>query len=68
MPGPMMAQGAMGQRMTKPGMMSMMPTDELWRARVRQGVRPVRQGENVRVRGIDGLTLLVEPENNRNTP
>jgi membrane protein implicated in regulation of membrane protease activity len=36
--------------------------DELWRARVRQGIRPVREGENIRVRGIDGLTLLVEPE------
>jgi membrane protein implicated in regulation of membrane protease activity len=41
--------------------------DELWRARVWQGSRPVGQGENVRVRGVDGLTLLVEPENNGNT-
>jgi membrane protein implicated in regulation of membrane protease activity len=42
--------------------------DELWRAKVPQGIRPVLKGENVRVRAIDGLTLLVEPENNGNTP
>jgi membrane protein implicated in regulation of membrane protease activity len=41
--------------------------DELWRARVPQGIRSVKQGENVLVRGIEGSTLLVEPENSGNT-
>jgi membrane-bound ClpP family serine protease len=36
--------------------------DELWQAKVLKGMRPVKQGETVRVRGIDGLTLIVEPE------
>jgi membrane-bound ClpP family serine protease len=40
--------------------------EELWWARVSAGVRPVEPGETVRIRRIDGLTLLVEPENTDN--
>ena len=35
---------------------------ELWRARCERGASP---GDRVRVHGIDGLTLLVEPEGAR---
>jgi membrane-bound serine protease (ClpP class) len=42
--------------------------DELWRAKVLKGMRPVKQGETVRVRGINGLTLLVEPEDKGSEP
>lgn len=59
------ARGTAEERLDPSGYVRV--NDELWRARVRQGFRPVGQGENVRVRGIDGLILLVEPENNGNT-
>jgi membrane protein implicated in regulation of membrane protease activity len=34
---------------------------ELWRARRNADAQPVQPGEEVRVCGVDGLTLLVEP-------
>lgn len=34
---------------------------ELWRARLAGGTRHIERGEKVRVRGRDGLTLLIEP-------
>ena len=34
---------------------------ELWRAELVQGTRPIETGGTVRVRGIRGMTLLVEP-------
>jgi membrane protein implicated in regulation of membrane protease activity len=61
------AQGTAEERLDPSGYVQV--NDELWRAKVPQGIRPVSKGENVRVRGIDGLTLLVEPEdNNGSTP
>ena len=35
---------------------------ELWRAEVIEGASPVNSGENIRVRGIRGLTLIVQPD------
>jgi membrane protein implicated in regulation of membrane protease activity len=35
---------------------------ELWRAKVPAGAAPVQKGESVRVRRVQGLTLLVEPD------
>ena len=35
---------------------------ELWRAEVMEGASPVNSGENIRVRGIRGLTLIVQPD------
>lgn len=35
---------------------------ELWRAEVMQGGKPIERGERVLVMGIEGLTLLVKPE------
>ena len=39
---------------------------ELWRAELVQGTRPIATGGTVRVRGIRGMTLLVEPEEKGN--
>jgi len=36
---------------------------ELWKAEVKDGNPAIEKGEAVRVRGIRGLTLIVEPEN-----
>ncbi|UCE33679.1 MAG: NfeD family protein [Deltaproteobacteria bacterium] len=36
---------------------------ELWQAEVTEGGPPIEQGEEVRVQGIRGLTLIVQPEN-----
>jgi membrane protein implicated in regulation of membrane protease activity len=58
------ARGTAEERLDPSGYVRV--NDELWRARARKGTRHIRQGENVRVRGIDGLTLVVEPENNGN--
>jgi membrane protein implicated in regulation of membrane protease activity len=41
---------------------------ELWRAEVIHGSPPIEKGERVRVRGIHGLTLLVQAENEERTP
>lgn len=35
---------------------------ELWRAEVKDKSEPVEAGASIRVRGIRGLTLIVEPE------
>lgn len=35
---------------------------ELWRARVNPEDGPVRRGERIRVRGVDGALLVVDPE------
>jgi len=35
---------------------------ELWRAEVMQGGKPIEKGKRVLVVGIEGLTLLVRPE------
>jgi membrane-bound ClpP family serine protease len=35
---------------------------ELWRAEVMEGYSPIADGKGVRVVGIDGLTLIVQPE------
>ena len=39
---------------------------ELWRAEVREGCSPIANGKGVRVVGIDGLTLIVQPEGEEN--
>ncbi len=36
---------------------------ELWQAEVMKGYLPIGRGETVRVRGINGLKLLVQPDN-----
>jgi membrane protein implicated in regulation of membrane protease activity len=36
---------------------------ELWQAEVMKGYPPIDRGETVRVRGINGLILLVQPDN-----
>ena len=36
---------------------------ELWQAEVMKGYPPIDKGETVRIRGINGLTLLVQPDN-----
>ena len=35
---------------------------ELWRARIAPGAEPLERGRTVRVRAVDGLRLVVEPE------
>ena len=35
---------------------------ELWQAEVMEGAPPVQSGESIRVRGIRGLTLIVQPD------
>jgi membrane protein implicated in regulation of membrane protease activity len=35
---------------------------ELWRAELRSGASPVDPGDRIRVTGVDGLTLVVEPD------
>jgi len=35
---------------------------ELWRAEVMEGGSPIEKGERIRVMEIEGLTLLVQPE------
>lgn len=35
---------------------------ELWRAELRTGAPPVERGDRIRVTGVDGLTLVVEPD------
>jgi len=40
---------------------------ELWRAEVIEGGFPIEKGERVRVMGIDGLTLLVQREDENTT-
>ena len=39
---------------------------ELWNAEVMEGNPPIEKGEDVRVRGVRGLTLIVEPGNLEN--
>jgi membrane-bound ClpP family serine protease len=39
---------------------------ELWRAEVMEGCSPIAKGKGVRVVGIEGLTLLVQPEHEDN--
>ncbi len=36
---------------------------ELWQAEVMKGYPPIDRGETVRVQGINGLKLLVQPDN-----
>ena len=36
---------------------------ELWQAEVMEGGLPVESGKGIRVRGIRGLTLIVQPDN-----
>ena len=36
---------------------------ELWQAEVMEGASPVENGGSIRVRGIRGLTLIVQPDN-----
>ena len=40
---------------------------ELWHAEVMRGSPPINRGEVVRVQGIRGLILLVEPDHNENS-
>jgi membrane-bound ClpP family serine protease len=40
---------------------------ELWRAEVMEGGAPIAKGKGVRVMGIEGLTLLVQSEDESNT-
>ena len=35
---------------------------EMWQAKVMEGAPPVQSGESIRVRGIRGLTLIVQPD------
>ena len=35
---------------------------EMWQAEVMEGAPPVQSGESIRVRGIRGLTLIVQPD------
>jgi membrane protein implicated in regulation of membrane protease activity len=53
------AHGVAEERLASSGYVRV--RDELWKARV-IGSREIRKGETVRIRGIQGLTLLVEPE------
>ena len=39
---------------------------ELWNAEVMEGNPPIEKGEDVRVRGVRGLTLIVQPGNVEN--
>jgi membrane protein implicated in regulation of membrane protease activity len=39
---------------------------ELWKAEVMEGNPPIEKGEDVRVRGVRGLTLIVQPGNVEN--
>ena len=39
---------------------------ELWKAEVMEGNPPIEKGEDVRVRGVRGLTLIVQPGNLEN--
>ena len=41
---------------------------ELWHAEVMGGAQPIDKGEVVRVRGVRGLTLIVEHENRGDRP
>ena len=40
---------------------------ELWRAEVKEGCSPIANGKGVRVVGIEGLTLIVQPEDEETT-
>ena len=40
---------------------------ELWQAEVMGGCPPIDEGQGVRVRGIHGLTLLVQADNRGST-
>jgi len=40
---------------------------ELWRAEVMEGCAPIEKGKGVRVMGIEGLTLLVQSEDEDTT-
>lgn len=40
---------------------------ELWQAEVMGGGPPITSGEGVKVRGTRGLTLLVQPDNEKST-
>jgi len=40
---------------------------ELWRAEVMEGGKPIERGKRVLVMGIEGLTLLVRPEEKETT-
>jgi membrane-bound ClpP family serine protease len=60
------ARGTTVERLAPSGYVRV--NDELWRARVADGAPPIERGETIRVRGIDGLTLLVEPENKGSAP
>jgi membrane-bound ClpP family serine protease len=40
---------------------------ELWRAEVMEGCSPIADGKGVRVVGIEGLTLIVQPEDEDTT-
>lgn len=40
---------------------------ELWQAEVMRGGPPISSGEGVKVRGTRGLTLLVQPDNEKST-
>ena len=39
---------------------------ELWNAELMEGNPPIEKGEDVRVRGVRGLTLIVQPSNVEN--
>ena len=40
---------------------------ELWKAEVMKGYLPIDRGESVRVRGVNGLKLLVQPDTLENS-
>jgi membrane-bound serine protease (ClpP class) len=40
---------------------------ELWRAEAMEGCAPIANGKGVRVVGIEGLTLIVQPEDEETT-
>ena len=40
---------------------------ELWQAEVMKGYPPIDRGESVRVRGVNGLKLLVQPDTLENS-
>ena len=53
------AEGMLGERAQVIGPGRVRVRGEIWRARGEEGAGP---GETVRVAGVDGLTLVVEPE------
>ena len=58
-------RGAATERLAPSGYVQI--RGELWRAEMMQGGKPIEKGERVLVVGIEGLTLLVRPEERETT-